>query len=488
MKFKEILLKNKYLLAILLFTAVIRLIPVIINPVLPGLDVFYHQDVTALFLSGQFGLSQAFSLSRIVAGGYPFLFHAVSSVLPKLGLPLKHTFQIIPAVLSTASVYLFYLFCREFTSKKKSLLASFFMSTAPVVVLRTSQAMPELLGLVFLFSALLFLVKFHKNPNLLNLLVLSTSTILYFFTHRSVLLLFILLLISIFTIFKDQLKPKVLAPLIALGLGAGIYFNLFTLLFEQLKRIPFEPVTAKGYLLASGILTIPATFGIALSYKKGGEYKRFLLHWSIVFALIGLMSFRFRDPFLMFPLSIFASFGVYDYFKKNYEKYFEKLMVFLAIVLILQAFVISVFFVPAPSQQEYRALSWIEENTPEDSVVLSWKDEGYWLIGIADRKDIIIWNRLYEGLYGEQPSIEETKKTYKEVIKAFRTVNSTKSEEIIKEYNASYLYVSSAMREERDALKYGLLERVNRSSSEFEKVYEAGNNTVYKVDLNEAQG
>ena len=40
----------------------------------------------------------------------------------------------------------------------------------------------------------------------------------------------------------------------------------------------------------------------------------------------------------------------------------------------------------APSDAWMKALEWTEENTPEDSVILSWWDYGYWINREAKRK------------------------------------------------------------------------------------------------------
>ncbi len=497
---KGILERHKYLILILIATFLIRLAPALIFQPLIGLDTYFHKDVAAQFLTGELSVSNVFDIKNILAGQYPLLFHFIVSSLSNLGISLFTLFKFLPPFLSVIIVLLFYYFSREFlevrrnltislpsslrSEEKYALLATLLFSTAPIVILRTAQTIPETFSLLFFIPALIFLVRFYKGKNYLNLLLFFLFGGLQFLTHRSVFFLGIIFLIAILTLFGN----KKLWVLTGAGFAAISAFIIYTGAYQSvidfMERLAWDPVTAKGYVLATGIMMLPAFAGIALAWNKRTERKnQFLLMWTLIFAAVGMMSFRFRDPFLMFPVAIFAAIGIYDYVQPAFAKHYKKLLYGLLILIFVQSIVTVAIALPVPKGGEYGGLAWIKDNTPTDSIVLSGREEGYWVVGIAERRDLILWKSLYQGLYGKPATAAESRANYEDALKMLRSSNETLAYELMEKYGVDYIYIDKKMHEEQDSFKFGLTEYIN-TSEKFEWVYEKDNTTVHRFVKN----
>ncbi|HIK02990.1 TPA: glycosyltransferase family 39 protein, partial [archaeon] len=437
---KALFERHKYLILILAATFLIRLAPALIFQPLIGLDTYFHKDVAGQFLTGELSISDVFDIKNILGGQYPLLFHFIVSSLSQLGISLFVLFKFLPPFLSVITVLLFYYFSREFLEKKYALLATLLFSTAPIVILRTAQTIPETFSLLFFIPALIFLVRFYKGKNYLHLLLFFVFGGLQFLTHRSVFFLGIIFIIAILTLFGNKklwmLAGGGFAALAVLIVYTGAYQSVI----DFMERLAWDPVTAKGYVLATGIMMLPALAGIALAWNERTERKnRFLLMWTLVFAAVGMMSFRFRDPFLMFPVAIFAAIGFYDYVQPAFAKHYKKIIYGLLILILVQSAVTVATALPVPKGGEYEGLAWIRDNTPKDSIILSGREEGYWIVGIADRRDLILWKSLYQGLYGEPATAAESRANYEDALKMLRSSNETLAYELMEKYGVDYI-------------------------------------------------
>lgn len=77
------------------------------------------------------------------------------------------------------------------------------------------------------------------------------------------------------------------------------------------------------------------------------------------------------------------------------------------------------------------ALSWLNENSSEDAVVMSWWDYGYWILDLADRKPVVDG-----GLYGHSHEQDV------DIGSAYCGTDHSKAVEIMSKYNADYLIFS----------------------------------------------
>ncbi len=294
----------------------------------------------------------------------------------------------------------------------------------------------------------------------------------YALTHRGILFLLIVIFIFFLVYFRKEVKKYSIFIFIAL-----LTFLLTRIPFDLIQRIPWEPVTAKGFILSLGpILFFLGILGIFNAVERREKRDIFLLSWIIVFGLIGTMSFRFRDPYLAIPFSL-----IVNPIRKDYLKILIPIVI---IVGALQSFYVVENGLYRLDESTKYSLSFLEDNSNQNSVVLTWRIEGYWINGLANRRDIIIWNKFYQGFFNKPPSYIESLEKYNDVETIFRTINSTKSFELMEKYNVSYIYFSRNMLK-MDTLEYGLIEYIDKDKR-FSEIYANPKARIYKVDLNEA--
>ena len=96
------------------------------------------------------------------------------------------------------------------------------------------------------------------------------------------------------------------------------------------------------------------------------------------------------------------------------------------------------------TEQEVSALTWIKQNTPEDSIILANVDEGNYVLEIANRRNVL------DSMFLLAPN------RYSDVYELFNTESLVKALNIIDKYNIDYVYFSN--RADRDyknnAMKY----------------------------------
>ncbi|MSS74080.1 hypothetical protein EXS72_00365 [Candidatus Pacearchaeota archaeon] len=173
-------------------------------------------------------------------------------------------------------------------------------------------------------------------------------------------------------------------------------------------------------LYAGGILLFIGTFAkVYFRAKESDTMNSFNIEFLLlfIFLFISLISARGFIRLVMIvvpPASIFIGylFGIstHNILSKTKTINLQLLISFILIILIL----FSVFnlakdstslaksYVPSVyTQQWQKAMSWVRENTPQNSVFGHWWDYGYWIQSIGDRatvldggNDISYWNHL----------------------------------------------------------------------------------------------
>src|SRR3990172_6069720 len=77
------------------------------------------------------------------------------------------------ALFSTLTIFVVYKICRTFLKTKLSLLAALLVALTPGLIQQAHFATPESVQTFFLFSCLLFIIKFIKQNKLLHLILAS---------------------------------------------------------------------------------------------------------------------------------------------------------------------------------------------------------------------------------------------------------------------------------------------------------------------------
>ncbi len=439
-----------------------------------GLDTYLHLTICDLVFKGLFTQRDLLSIFGLKAYGYPIGFHSLLSSLSFLSnISLNTLFVIIPSVLSSIIVITFFFFSKSFNlTDNEAFLSTLLFITAPSFVQRSSYSIPEIVGILFFLLSLSFLLRWNENRDIKMSFLFLLVFFSYALTHRGILFLLIVIFIFFLVYFRKEVKKYSIFIFIAL-----LTFLLTRIPFDLIQRIPWEPVTAKGFILSLGpILFFLGILGIFNAVERREKRDIFLLSWIIVFGLIGTMSFRFRDPYLAIPFSL-----IVNPIRKDYLKILIPIVI---IVGALQSFYVVENGLYRLDESTKYSLSFLEDNSNQNSVVLTWRIEGYWINGLANRRDIIIWNKFYQGFFNKPPSYTESLEKYNDVETIFRTINSTRSFELMEKYNVSYIYFSRNMLK-MDTLEYGLIEYIDKDKR-FSEIYANPKARIYKVDLNEA--
>jgi len=500
MKFKKSYI---YLLLLIIVSFFVRLIPHR-NMMLATYDEYLHKDITLRLVNEGLGIisTDIYSLLGLEAYSYPPMFHIVGSVLYKI-FPSDYTFYIFPAICGALTIYVFYLVSKEILDKKTALLATTLFAFAPNLLYRTSLYIPENLGLFLFTVSLLLFVRYLKYKEKKYIIYLLALMPLYMITHRN----WIMFLLSIMCIIVPYLTPylkkysKYVMALILLGI-VFMFISSNSLITSLIARAPREPVTLVGYFKWMGIIQL--IFGIlAVNYYIKGNYlKKGLAIWALVFMLIGSVSFRFRDPYASFPLSIMAGeyimmqmpflSGLLNNLKESskhlgriIKNRSKSIISILIILLVSLQGVYSVYeYITPPTVDDKEAFDWIIDNTPKNSVFLTWWTTGYTLIGNTHRRDILTWMKVYQGYMGETPSMSEVKLAYRDLVAMFGNHQPEATYSLMKKYNVSYIYLDKKIRG-YGLIKYGLSEYV-AYDTHFKLLFVNGNSEIYQYLPNQS--
>ncbi|UCD03312.1 MAG: glycosyltransferase family 39 protein [Candidatus Aenigmatarchaeota archaeon] len=474
---------TKMLVAIFLLALTLRFVPVLIAGVPVGLDSYLHIDIALRILEKGTLLSfDPLSLVGLKAYSYPPGFHVILAAFLTFLPPVAGS-HFVGALLGALSVFFIFRISQEiFRDDNVSLFSALFFATSPIHIFRTSMPIPEGFGVLLFTVSLLYLIRYLKTKHLKYLAITAGVFVLYIFSHRGA-SLFLLSALLLLVVYYSGVFRKRSYLFGMLAFIAVAYYGITTYMSDLLSRINVEAVTALGYIKWMGTMQLFfAAVGVILLYKTKDRLKLFLIVWAALLLVVGSFSFRFRDPYAAIPLSLLAGYAVIHYvipeFRKN-RKVLKAVLGFVILFTVGQALYTSLYVVEYPTPGEIEALMWIKENTPEDSIILTWKEEGYYIMGVTERKDILTWKRIYQGFFEEPPSVDEAKAAYIDMFVMFRSANKDWMLSLMKRYDVDYIYIDSRMRLELDALKYGLVDYLSYDTY-FEPVFANDMAEIYR--------
>ena len=496
-----------YLPLLLIASFFVRLIPHR-NLLLATYDEYLHRDLTLRIVHGGIGVisKDIPSLLGLRAYSYPPLFHIIGAFFYKL-FPSNYLFFILPAVYGTIAVLGFYLAFKELMEDwKKAFLATLFLAFAPNFIYRTSLYIPENLGLVFFSLSLFFGIRFLKTKKLSNLAFLAIVFAFYMVTHRGwiffAMAAFIVMISYWWGFIKRNLHYFIALAVIAFIAYTQISFINSTVgqLFLRLQR---SEVSFLGYFKWIGVVQL--VFGALATpyYLKKDPIRRGFAIWAWAFMLAGGVSFRFRDPYASIPLSAMAAEYLIDVVRPQIQPFIERafdgihglgadliknlsrkkiVSVLILAVLLLTPVAQGVYgayrYVEAPTVSDKEAYEWIVNNTPQNATILVWWDMGYLLIGNTHRKDVVIWKKVYQGFFGEAPTVKEASQAYTDQVIMFSSNQRNYVYYLMKKYNVSYIFVDKK-RYSYGLIRYGLMEYAPYDTH-FKLVFCNGGSVIYK--------
>ena len=475
-----------YLPLLLISSFIVRLIPHR-TLLLATYDEYLHRDITLRIASQGLGSisRDILSLLGLRAYSYPPLFHIIGAAFYRV-FPSDYIFFVLPALYGTLAVLGFYLAFKELTGdRNRAILATALLAFAPNFIYRTSLYIPENLGL-FLFSlSMLFGLRLLKSRKPSNFLLFGAVFLVYMVTHRGW-LFFVLAAFFVMVSYWWGFIRRNLQYFLALAVIGIIAYTQVSFIQstvgELALRLQRSEVSFLGYFKWIGVIQL--VFGALATpyYLKSDRIRRGFALWAWAFMLAGGVSFRFRDPYATIPLSAMASEYILDtvipkigpFLRKTFEgvkglgaewirrtsqkKWATSLVVLLLLGSpVVQGFYGAYKYVEAPTVSDKEAYEWISQNTPENATILVWWDMGYLLIGNTRRKDVVIWKKVYQGFFGEAPTVKEATQAYFDHVVMFSSPQREWVYYLMRKYNVSYVFVDRK-RYSYGLVRYGLME------------------------------
>ncbi len=160
-------------------------------------------------------------------------------------------------------------------------------------------------------------------------------------------------------------------------LGIGVWYSGMNLMIMRMTAETQPGFTSLFHFLH---ITI-ASFLLFLNI--GGKFRWALFSWMLLFICATMIQIRF-DYYLIIPLVIMIGAAV----DKTSVKSMRNVIFGLLLVLSIPGYIYhQTPFTPSPAW--HSALEWVKKNTPEDSLIVSWWDYGYWIRYIGQRQPYI---------------------------------------------------------------------------------------------------
>jgi asparagine N-glycosylation enzyme membrane subunit Stt3 len=201
-----------------------------------------------------------------------------------------------------------------------------------------------------------------------------------------------------------------------------------------------------GDLLGYGFIIIPLVIGLCITLINHRRADLFCLSW---FACLFLLGFFARRVFLYTASAacIISGLGlafVWDFpMPRLFSRYIERdvfrymkmgAVGILVLLLFLTSF--AAYWLPsgrgmAPNNNWQDALAYLRTETPNEAVVMSWWDYGYWILDLAERRPVVD-----NGFYAyDQERLED-------VGLAYCTKDASEAVQVMQKYGADYLIFS----------------------------------------------
>ncbi len=388
MKFSGVL-ERRFEWLLFIAGALIALLPSLIRwyvygiPDIIGFPTYYHKRIAEYILSGHFAWYDPLSF-----GGRPYTyppFFAFFLALAGLLFGVASGGTLFMALLGGTAAVLVYRIVKEISGNERvaavvllfspgfAYLFSHFCSRSPAIVLGLAALYLTVRGKKWYYpGALLGIASlFHWE----TFLVFSFIVMLYDHRRREVWKAFALGLFIAGLWYVPFLVWHGLPQYNALhqdymSLGYGL---------EPLDIKMFARETGRNFDNVALVTLLLSLAGLAV--VKEGFYKK----WMLLCIALALLSNRLL-LYLVFPSAILASMVIARYRERLKGLALPLFLVYVVAVGLVSAAQFAEFY---PLKQEYKAMLWLRDNTPDNVTVFSHWGHGHWITGIAHRKSFM---------------------------------------------------------------------------------------------------
>ncbi|MBU0457429.1 MAG: hypothetical protein KKD75_04770 [Nanoarchaeota archaeon] len=307
-------------------------------------------------------------------------------------IPKQIIFLIPPIIAIFCILILFDLAKKMNLSDSFTFFFTLFLIISPTFIYTTITL--STYSVFFLLMLLGFSLLFQENKKVQALSIIPFIIATFFDTLSTIILLFL----QSTYIFVNRKKDSVNLAILCITVFLFI-FNKFFIEIPliagpfHVEKIMRDLISDLGGLNGIGLFTLLlALIGLAIIWKKKNFYLAYLLLPIIVPAYF----FNTDTIFFLTLLTLFfATAGFIRLFERCWTLITLKKFTF--ILLILGILFSTLTFVDrlseyAPLNADEEALTWIKENTPKESIVLSAPENGYFITYFAERKSLFNLN------------------------------------------------------------------------------------------------
>ena len=455
---------------VFLFCILVLLVPLILSDFsVKGYEPYLYGRLANLVGENYDGLSY---------GGRIFVYNFGNPILLNIlsFMPLNLVLLILPIILGTLSLGLFYYILKTFkTERNIRIISSLILIISPPFLYAFTNFN---YFTVPIFLILLGFYFFIKDKTRFYILSLFISLLLVFFSVFNVIIF--LLILFLYCIKTKRFNWFLIIFVCNLVLMLVLNYPLFK------YGLP-EKIGLGGYALRNLIFDLGGGYGISLfllfllffGFSKLWESKyknSFFYVFFLLFIMLLFFSLKFVVYFNFF-LCFLASLGILKILQKGWESNLVKNLTLLFLICGLLFSGVSFFnenVKTGPSEKLIDALTYLKNSGDEDDVVLSYYDKGYWINSIAGRKNVL------DGYFDYAPNVNER---LDDVDHVFRTRSMDRALEIIDKYNITYILITKDMKEGlvwfRD--NEGLLFLLKNNPNFFNLVYDKNDIEIWRV-------
>ena len=392
------------------------------------------------------------------------LFHYIIAGI-SIFIPLDLTIKIIPSVLISICVFLFYLITKKITGDNHiALITGFFSGFIPIMYKETINQLNPLsllIPLILIIINALINIKEKKQITIYLITIIIASL-----THPLISLLLIGILIYIITTFIDDIEQtKYERELILFS----VFFILWTqfIIYKKMflfhginiiwQNIPkeiinehFVRISVIEAIYQIGILQFIAGIYIVFRYFLKEKNKNIYLLTSFVITIAISLWFKLIElklGLIIFGimLTLLSAKGLkilLDFIERTKLSRFNN-FIFISIIFILTITLVMPSIINAKakineiSKDEINAMNFIRDNTDVNSVILASNEEGHLITQVAKRKNIID---------GNFPLIKNIDKRYEDVKTIYRTTSLTEAIDLMDKYKITHLLLTSKIK------------------------------------------
>ena len=424
-----------------------------------GDSYFTERQVTSILETGLPNYIDVLSFSGKTQAFVPLFYYILA--LFNTVMPFWWVGKLIPNILASSIVFFSFILAKRITrSDVAALLTAFLSAFIPIFFIQTlnnispySIVIPLMLYQLYCFMAKKFTM-FGILAVLLPLIhfsavVLPISLVVFVVISR----------IERFKVKKPYAEMIIFSLVLSLWLLLVFYkqafaFHSFEIVF---KNMPFSVIGqhfAEVNLAEAIYLTgiIPFIYGMISLYKflfRKRFFEGFLMISLVITpALLLWLTFIEVTQGILF-LGVFVTIlfsshynSIKAFVKKSkfsHIKYYQHYFVVSSIIAFVLTSVLPSFFLAGAlvdtslNENEFQAMTWIEENTPPDSVILAQLEEGNAIASIAKRKNVIDSNFLL---------VRNINLRHREFEKMLNSPYKTETISLMNKYQVNYVYIS----------------------------------------------